>query len=356
MDKTYINLKKLGEKHGEVEFQAEVSVEVLETFISRELERAARDFELPGFRKGKVPVHIVREHLDEARLLESAANDALHDAVHEIITDENLSIVGSPRVTITKIAPKNPLGFKVMFALYPEVKLPDYKKIGAEIAARADAGAGEVSEKEVDDAIERLLSMMAPMENKEGAGTDAMSADATTKPKLTDEMVAKLGPFKTVDEFKTKLKENLTQDKTMEAKEAKREEIMKMIVQQSKVELPEMLLDEEWYAFEERRNAQLEESNLKLEDYLKQSGKTEKELEADERKLITERIKTSLVFREIQKVEAIEPSEKEIQTNIAYLKLRYKDRSEAWLRETAEALIIQEKIFALLGLPMGTTE
>lgn len=356
MEKTYINLKRLGEKHGEVEFQAEVSVEVLETFIARELERAARDFELPGFRKGKVPAHIVREHLDEARLLESAANDALHDAVHEILTDENLSIVGSPRVTITKIAPKNPLGFKVMFALYPEVKLPDYKKIGAEIATRADAGAGEVNEKEVDDAIERLLSMMAPMENKEGAGTDAMSADATTKPKLTDEMVAKLGPFKTVDEFKTKLKENLTQDKTMEAKEAKREEIMKTIVQQAKVELPEMLLDEEWYAFEERRNAQLAESNLTLEDYLKQSGKTEKELEADERKLIAERIKTSLVFREIQKVEAITPTEKEVQTNIAYLKLRYKDQSEAWLRETAEALIIQEKIFALLGLPMGTAE
>jgi FKBP-type peptidyl-prolyl cis-trans isomerase (trigger factor) len=63
-------------------------------------------------------------------------------------------------------------------------------------------------------------------------------------------------------------------------------------------------------------------------------------------------LKTSMVFREIQKAENITAPEKEVQTNIAYLKLQYKDRSEAWLRESAEALIIQEKIFALLGLAL----
>ncbi|HVO29040.1 MAG TPA: hypothetical protein VMT81_03605, partial [Candidatus Paceibacterota bacterium] len=172
------------------------------------------------------------------------------------------------------------------------------------------------------------------------------------KPELTDELVQSFGPFKTVDEFKAKLRENLAQDKEAQAKENKREEIMREVVKQSKVEIPGLLLDEEWYAFEERRNAQLEEAKLSLEDYLKQAKKTEADLEKEERALIGERIKTTLVFREIQKAENIEPGERDIQTNIARLKLQYPDRTEAWLRETSEALLIQEKIFALLGLPM----
>jgi trigger factor len=145
----------------------------------------------------------------------------------------------------------------------------------------------------------------------------------------------------------------MAQEKELKEKEGKREEIMRKIVQESKVELPPLLIDEEWYAFEERRNAQLEEAKLSLEDYLKQSNKTEKDLEKDERALITERLKTTLVFREIQKAENITAAEREVQTNIAQLKLNYPDRGEAWLRETSEALLIQEKIFALLGLPIG---
>ena len=127
---------------------------------------------------------------------------------------------------------------------------------------------------------------------------------------------------------------------------------MKKVVDAARVEIPDMLVDEEWYAFEERRNEQLEEAKLSLEDYIKQMKKSADDLEKEERMLITTRIKTSMVFRAIQQAEKIEPSERDVQTNIAYLKMRYQDRSETWLRETAEALIIQEKIFAVLGLPM----
>jgi FKBP-type peptidyl-prolyl cis-trans isomerase (trigger factor) len=348
METVYDKLKKLEEKHSEAEYQAEVPLEALEVHISKALAQAGRDFIVPGFRKGKAPEHIVRERVDEMELLETAADEALRAAVRKIITDENLSIVGSPQLTITKIAPKNPLAFKVRFALYPAVKLPDYKKIGSEIAERAIKV--EVTEAEMNESIARLLNMLG-MQKTPGTETD--TTDPATTPQLTDDIVKQFGPFENVDAFKAKLKENMAQEKELKAKEGKREEIMRAVVEQSKVELPPLLINEEWYAFEERRNAQLEEAKLSLEDYLKQSNKTEKELEKDERGLITERLKTTLVFREIQKAENIAPSEKEIQTNIAQLKLSYPDRGEAWLRETSEALLVQEKIFALLGLPIG---
>ena len=329
MEKNYTNLKKTEDKRGEVEFKAEIPLEVIEIYVGHVLAQAAEDFSLPGFRKGKVPHDMVRARMDEMGLLEDAADEALRDAVREIINDENLSLVGSPQLTVTKIAIKNPIEFKVRFAVYPAIKLPDYKKIGTDITARKDE-AKPVTDEELETAVKRLL--------------DARGAET-----LTDETVQKFGPFKTVDEFKAKLRENLASEKAFEAKDAKREEIMRSIVQGSSVDMPKMLMDQEWQTFKDRRDAELEEAKLSLESYLKETGKTEAQLEKDERALIEERLKTSMVFREIQKTENIEPSEKEIQTNIAYLKMRYSDRSEAWLRETAEALIVQEKIFAMLG-------
>jgi FKBP-type peptidyl-prolyl cis-trans isomerase (trigger factor) len=347
--KTYTALKKLSDKRGELEFSAAIATEIIAKYETRALAETARDFELPGFRKGKVPEAMIRERVDEMHLLEDAAEYALRDAVRDIIRDEKLSIVGSPRLTITKIAPRNPIEFKVMFALYPEVTLPDYKKIGAEVAAQKMSvgpdGKPEVTEAEMKESVTRLLAMLS-LQNPE------IDTDKDKMPELTDELVGKLGAFKTVDEFKIKLRENLAQDKKLQAKEAQREEMMKKIVDAAKVEIPEMLVDEEWYAFEERRNAELEQAGLKIDDYLTQIKKSAAELEKEERELIATRIKTSVVFRAIQQAEKIEPSEREVQTNIAYLKMQYKDRSEAWLRETAEALIVQEKIFALLGLQM----
>jgi FKBP-type peptidyl-prolyl cis-trans isomerase (trigger factor) len=345
-DKTYTNLKKLEDKRGEIEFSATIPLEIVEEHTSLELAHAAQDFEMPGFRKGKVPEHIVRERLDEMKLLENAAESALREAVREIMKDENLSIVGSPRLVITKIALKNPVEFKVRFAKYPEVTLPDYKKIGGDIANREDKV--EVTEADVDEAVTRLLAMIALQKPE-------LDTDKDKKPELTDEIVKSFGAFENVADFKTKLRENLGEDKKLQAKEARREEILREVVKHSKAEIPAMLIDEEYYAFEEERDEELKKAGLSLEEYLKQTKKDAKEFEKEQRSLIEERIKTSVVFREIQKQENIAPSEKEIQTNIAYLKLRYPDRSERWLRETAEAVIVQEKIFSVLGLPLAET-
>ena len=65
MEKSYTKLKKLSEKNGDIEFQAEVPVELLEEYSLAALAELAEDFALPGFRKGNVPQEKVREHIGE---------------------------------------------------------------------------------------------------------------------------------------------------------------------------------------------------------------------------------------------------------------------------------------------------
>jgi trigger factor len=160
MEKSYVNLKKESRKNGDIEYKAEIPVEVLDDQMMEELAAIALDFTAPGFRKGKVPENVVREHVGEMELLENAASQVLRNAMAEIAKDEKLDVIGRPEVIVTKMAPKNPLEFRVRYALTPEIKLPDYKKIGKAIFERKDPI--EVAEKEIDEAIVRIQGMFAP--------------------------------------------------------------------------------------------------------------------------------------------------------------------------------------------------
>ncbi|MDR3581766.1 MAG: trigger factor [Candidatus Pacebacteria bacterium] len=338
MKNTYTNLKKLSDKNGEIEFQAEIGMEELEVYSLKELSHYAAELALPGFRKGKVPDNLVREHIGEMELLEGAANEALRDAMQEIVTDESLAVLGRPELTITKIAPKNPLEFKIRFALAPEISLPDYRKIGRTVSEIKEELA--TTDKEIDEAIARIREMIA--------GVNAPEGEKKELPPLTDEDVKKFGPFENVAAFRAEIARNLGQEKASLAKDRKREEMIKQIVAHTKAKIPPMLVEQEFHEFLGDRDRRIEEAGLSLEEYLKTTGKTAEALDKEERALIEEDIKTSLVIQEIRKKEELAPSERDIQIAIAHLKMRYPERDEVSLRRTAEAMGLQEQLFAML--------
>ena len=349
MKTIYTNLKKLSDKNGEVEFQAEIAIEALEEYTLTELSNYAAELTLPGFRKGKVPENIVREHVGEMELLEGAADEALRDAMQAIVTDEKLAVIGRPELVVIKIAPKNPLEFKIRYALMPEITLPDYKKIGKTVSEIKEELAS--TDKEIDEAIARIREMITDATNK--TDVDASAADGATPakvdlPPLTDEDVKKFGPFENVAAFRAEIARNLMQEKESLAKDRKREEMIKQIVAHAKVKVPPMLVEQEFHEFIADRDHRIQEAGLSLEEYLKTTGKTAEVLEKEERTFIEEDIRTSLVIQEIRKKEDLAPESREVQIAIAHLKMRYPERSEDDLHRTAEAMVLQEKLFALL--------
>lgn len=335
MEKSYEKLKKLSNKNGDIEFQAEIPVELIEDEMMEALADIALDFSAPGFRKGKVPEHVVREHVGEMSLLENAANNLLRNAMAEIAKDEKLDVVGRPEVIVTKMAPKNPLEFRVRYALTPDISLPDYKKIGKTIFERKDPT--EVTEAEIDEAIIRIQTMFTPP-----------SEPGKTPEPLTDETVKTFGNFATVADFRVELKRQLGQEKELHMKDGRREEMIREIVAKTKIEVPKLLVEQELFEFINDRDEQLKTANLSLEEYLKQVGKTAEALEKDERKLIEDDLRMKLTVQEIRKQENIVAEDRDIHIMIAELKLRYPERSEETLHRTAEAMIIQDKLFALL--------
>jgi FKBP-type peptidyl-prolyl cis-trans isomerase (trigger factor) len=335
---SYLNLKKTKERDGEIAFEAELNVDAITAAEKEVLEKAGQDISVPGFRKGKVPPVMVRERMNPVELLEEAAHKALPEAIHEILEAEKLSVLGRPEVAIIKLAPSNPVVFTARFALMPEIGLPNYKSVARKIAEEKKPV--EVKPEEIEDAVKHIREMFR--------GGDAGKEGDAALPEITDDFVKQFGPYKNIAEFKEELGRNIKEGKEREEKEKRREEMVQAIVAKTKIKIPQLLIDQELAAFFENRDTELKKAGVSLEDYLKQVKKTEEELEKEERTSIEQQIASSLVMGAMREEEKIVADEKDVKANIAALKRRYPDRTEAELWEPAEAIAIQKKIFDIL--------
>ncbi len=113
--------------------QLELTVEITETEYQPFLIKAAGDISkekhIPGFRAGKAPYDVVKQHFSETAILEAALDDILKHFYFEIITKENLEPISFPKIDILKMAAGNPLEIKITISLLPEIKLADIEKI-----------------------------------------------------------------------------------------------------------------------------------------------------------------------------------------------------------------------------------
>ena len=107
-----------------------------------------KEVSIPGFRKGKAPRVVLEQQIGKGALLQEALEHLVPQLYKEAIQSKNLEPIAEPELEITQ---SEPLIFKAVVSLRPEVKLGDYHNIkleaGPEIA---------VTDNEVASAIEKL--------------------------------------------------------------------------------------------------------------------------------------------------------------------------------------------------------
>lgn len=337
--KHYSNLKVKKQKGSEVEIEASIPVETVEDHRMHILEEMRKDFTAPGFRKGNVPMNIFLQNVNEMRVLEEAAELSLNSAYPEIVRDENIKVFGRPQIALTKLAPKNPIEFRIRVGIIPEVKLPNYKKIAEEITSEKTHIT--VSEEEINEVVKQIKAMRATKD-------DGKKIEPGLDIELTDEYVKTLGAFKDVADFKAKIKENLGKDKESAAWQKKRERIIKNLIEEAKVELPAIVVEDEANAIRERFHANLEAKNLKKDEYLKKLGKTEEEVRKDDIAHIENELKLRLILDKMAEIENIEVSEEEIEREMEYMAARHPESDPESLRNYIRAILRNEKLLRTL--------
>lgn len=173
-------------------------------------------------------------------------------------------------------------------------------------------------------------------------------------PELDDQFAQGLGNFNNLENLRQSIKEGIGQEKEEEEKEKWRLELVSKIAEQSVMEIPDILIEEELKKMIFDFKIQIEQFGLDWSQYLTETKKTEDELKKDWREQAIKRVRIGLVLREIAEKEKIEVEENELAEEVNKFlnhysgKLVEKNVDIEQLKEYTYGVIKNKKVFQLL--------
>ena len=142
-------------------------------------------------------------------------------------------------------------------------------------------------------------------------------------PELDDEFAQDVSEFDTLAEYKESLKKNLEEKKENEAKRTKEDEAVQKIIDKSKMDIPEAMIDTQCETMIEEFAQRIAQSGLSMDQYLQFSGLTVDGLKEQVRPEVLSRIQASLVLEQIAKDENIEVSDEDVNAEIEKMAASY---------------------------------
>lgn len=175
-------------------------------------------------------------------------------------------------------------------------------------------------------------------------------------PKVDDEFAAKVGPFKTADELKASIKEQITSERQGEADREYESELLTKITEKADVAVPGALVDEELNRLEREERQNVMYRGQTWQEHLESEGVTEEEHKEKNRPGAEMRVKAGLVLAEIAEKESIQVTPDEVTLRIQLLKGQYTDPAMQTeldkpenKREIASRLMSEKTISKLVG-------
>ena len=142
-------------------------------------------------------------------------------------------------------------------------------------------------------------------------------------PELDDEFAQDAAGVDTLAEYKEELKKNLTEKKETEAKKTKEDEAIKKIIDKSKMDIPEAMINTQCETMVEEFAQRIAQSGLTMEQYLQFSGMTVDQLKEQVRPEALTRIQSSLVLEQIAKDENIEVTDADVDAEVEKMAKAY---------------------------------
>ncbi|MFT5360250.1 MAG: FKBP-type peptidyl-prolyl cis-trans isomerase (trigger factor) [Candidatus Paceibacteria bacterium] len=332
-----------------VEIKGEIPSDIFAAYYDKAITRIGGHVEIDGFRKGKAPASAIEAKVGEEEVLREMAEMAISESYPKILKDENIDAIGQPLVSLTKLAKGNPLGFSIKTTVMPEINLPDYKKIAKGESAPEES---DVTSKEVDDALLQVRKARAHQDShKNGVDHEDHNPENIKEsdlPELTDDQAKSFGPFDSIKTLKEAIKENISGDKNRQAREKVRVTILEKIIEETKADIPDLLIEIETENMLSRLTHDLEKMGSKMEDYLKNVNKTEAELRKEWREEAAKRAKLQLVIEKVAVEEGIEADKEMVDAEIKKVKEAYPETNESQVRQYVEVNFRNEKVFEFL--------
>ncbi|APH15301.1 trigger factor [Clostridium sporogenes] len=145
-----MNVKVENIEKNVVKLEITVDSEKFNEAVKKSFKKNAKRFNVPGFRKGKAPLNIIKKYYGEGVLFEDAINFCCEDTYPKAIEENNIKPVDYPQIDVVQIGEGKDFIYTAEITTVPEVKLGEYN--GVEVK--------KVSYEVEDEAVENELKSM----------------------------------------------------------------------------------------------------------------------------------------------------------------------------------------------------
>ncbi|WP_376789050.1 trigger factor [Thermoflexus sp.] len=375
----------------QVALTIEVDPERLEKAMRQVARRFAERYDIPGFRRGKAPYEIVVRTFGREVIFEEAVEVLGREVYREALDQLGLDPYGPGQ--LERVDPE-PLTFRVIVPLKPEVRLGDYRSM------RLPYEPPEPTDEEVVEVLERLRRDHAIIEPlSEGVAEPGMMVTVALQardtegkivledevsfllgqedpplpglaerivgmalnerrqfelpwpgdeshvlqvevvltgiaqyvlPDLDDALAQTIGEFETLEELKAKIRQDLAAHKRRQYDAEYAERALEALVGQAEVEFPPQMLEEEINDLLEDLERSLRRRGKDLESYLKERNQTMEALREELRPQAEHRIRRGLVLYQLAREEGLSVPEEAVEQEAQVLRQRFQASEEAW--------------------------
>ena len=366
-------VKKDGDFENTIEI--DIDFEDLESKKDEAISKISKSLKVKGFRPGKIPKNIVIREVGEDYVLEESIDLYLPEQIFEILQKEEINPAVRPVVKDLKKEKKS-YKVDVLITLWPKLsKLPKLNQTvevdsitptEEEIADQIDRIklqfadvtkverpsktsdyllvniSGMENGKELEDfSYQDYLyelgsnSLTPSMDKKlEGVSTGAIikfnddipsigksnieitvlvkEIKEKVMPELTDDWVSSMTEFDSVTEMNDELYKNIEMVKKRQIANQYQGLLTSKLIEESKLELPEQLVIAEMDSILQNFMAELNQNNIKIEDYLQITGLTEESLQEDLKNQATRNLSMVVILDKVVEDQEIKLEEKEI--------------------------------------------
>lgn len=142
-----------------------VPADKIDQEVTDRLQKATKTVSIKGFRKGKVPLKVVKQHYGRG-VRQEVVGEIVNSSFYEAVQQEELRPVGQPRIDDIKDTEGQDLEYLAVFEVYPEVKLADLTKV------KVSRPVADVTEADVEKMIGVLRDQQATFNVAEKAAEE----------------------------------------------------------------------------------------------------------------------------------------------------------------------------------------
>jgi len=196
----------------EASCRRELELEIPAEEVSKKMESVAKDFArlamIPGFRKGKAPVSLIRRRFAED-IKGEVLQTLVPERVEKALAEQKLSPVTQPKVDKLDFNEGQPVKFRAVFEVMPEFELGSYKELELEMPTM------DITDDDVAKALEEMrerAAAFAPVEGRAVQDGDFAQVKLLGTPEgggdplKADSVLCHIGAEETMEPFNTNLK------------------------------------------------------------------------------------------------------------------------------------------------------